>query len=142
MLRFLRLNIYSFLIVCAGILALAAPFHRLGRWILVIQALAAVKLFMIAGSLFSGWPDKKLKIEILKKKNKDEFRPDTFSVFMQAPCGRLVARQVLTDLHREGEYKSLLKLRKPLLERLRGNCMPIETVVYINEEEGKLFEEK
>jgi hypothetical protein len=140
-LRFLCLNIYSFLIVCAGILALAIPFYRVGGWILVIQAIVAVKLFMIAGKLFSTWADKELKIEILKKKNRDEFRPDTFSVFMQAPCGRLVARQVLKDLHRSGEYKSLLKLREPLLKRMRSNCVPVKTVVYINEEEEEFYRE-
>jgi hypothetical protein len=132
-LRFLFLNTYAFLIIGAGILALAAPFYSITRWTLVIQAIASVKLFMIAGKLFSAWPDKKLKMEILRKKNQEEFRPDTFSVFMQAPCGRLVARQVLKDLHKQGEYESLLKLRKPLLERLRNNCAPVKTVVYLNE---------
>jgi hypothetical protein len=133
-LRFLRLNIYSFLLVSAGILTLAAPFYKISPWTLVPQALASIKLFMIAGKLFSTWPDKKLKMEILTKKNREEFRPDTFAVFMQAPCGRLLARQVLADLHRGGEYQSLLKLRKPLLERLRNNCAPVRTVVYIREE--------
>jgi hypothetical protein len=133
-LRFLRLNVYSFLIVLAGILALAAPFYRISRWTLVVQAIAAVKLFTIAGKMFLAWEDKKIKMEILRKKNLDEFRPDTFGVFMQAPCGRLIARQVLRDLHKRDEYKSLLKLRKPLAERLRGNCMPVKTVVYINED--------
>jgi hypothetical protein len=99
-----------------------------------VQVIAAIKIFMTAGKLFLAWEDKKIKIEILKKKNMDEFRPDTFGVFMQAPCGRLIVRQVLMDLHKPNEYKSLLKLRKPLAERLRGNCMPAKTVVYINED--------
>jgi hypothetical protein len=133
MLRFLCLNIYSFLIAGAGILTLVAPFYKISKWTLVIQAIAAIKLFMVAGKLFSAWKDKKLKIEILKKKNQDEFRPDTFGVFMQAPCGRLIVRQVLMDLHKHREYKSLLKLQKPLLERLRNNCMPVKTVVYTDE---------
>jgi hypothetical protein len=132
--RFLLLNTYSFLLVGAGILTFAAPLYRISPWTLVPQAIVSIKLFMIAGKLFLTWPDKKIKMEILKKKNQDEFRPDTFAVFMQAPCGRLVARQVLTDLHRSGEYKSLLGLRKPLRERLRNNCAPIRTVVYINGE--------
>jgi hypothetical protein len=73
-------------------------------------------------------------MKILKKKNQDEFRPDTFAAFMQAPCGRLVVRQVLADLHRSRDYQSLLQLRKPLFEGLRDNCSPVKTVVYINEE--------
>lgn len=113
---------------------LIVPFYRVARWTLVIQAIVAIKLFIIAGKLFSAWKDKKLKIEVLKKKNKEEFRPDTFGVFMQAPCGRLIVHQVLMDLHKHREYKSLLKLQKPLWERLRNNCMPIKTVVYISED--------
>jgi hypothetical protein len=113
---------------------LVMPFYRITKWTLVIQAIIAINFFLIAGKLFSTWEDKKLKIEILKKKNQDTFRPDTFDVFMQAPCGRLIVHQVLADLHKQGEYKSLLKLQKPLLERLRDNCMPVKTVIYINED--------
>jgi hypothetical protein len=122
------------LIVCAGILTLVLPFYTISRWILVIQGVVAIKLFVMAGKLFSTWEDKKLKIDILVKRNQDEFRPDTFYVFMQAPCGRLIVHCVLWDLDKQGEYKSLLKLQKPLLERLRDNCIPSKTVIYINED--------
>jgi hypothetical protein len=132
-LRFLHVNIYAFLIACAGIFILAAPFYRIGAWTLIGQAIIAIKLFMIAGKLFSSWKDKRGKIDILIKRNQDEFRPDTFEVFMQAPCGRLVVRQVLRDLRRQDEYKRLKKLQKPLGERLRNNCLPVKTVVYIRE---------
>ena len=132
--RFLYLNIYSFLIVCAGILTLAMPFYLINRWTLVIQAIIAIKLFTIAGRLFSTWGSKKREIDILIKKNQVEFRPDTFDIFMQAPCGRLVVHQVLRDLNKSDEYKALLKLQKPLLDRIWDNCAPAKTVVYINEE--------
>jgi hypothetical protein len=105
-------------------------------WLFVIQAIVAVKLFTIAGKLFSAWEDKKRKIDVLIKKNQDGFRPDTFSVFMQAPCGRLIVRQVLKDLRMPGEYKGLLKPQKPLPERLRSNCMPTKTVIYIHKDMG------
>jgi hypothetical protein len=132
--RFLYLNIYSFLIVFAGILTLAMPFYLINRWILIIQAIIAIKLFMISGRLFSTWGNKQKEIDILVKKNQVKFRPDTFEIFMQAPCGRLIVRQVLRDLNKPDEYKSLLKLQKPLLERLKNNCTPAKTVIYINEE--------
>jgi hypothetical protein len=104
----------------------------ISKWILIIQGIVAIKLFTIAGKLFSTWDDKKLKTDILIKRNHDEFRPDTFDVFMQAPCGRLIVHYVLRALDKRGEYKSLLKLQKPLLKRLRDNCMPVKTVIYIN----------
>lgn len=133
-LRFLYLNIYSFLIVWAGILTLVIPFYLINRWTLAIQAIIAIKLFMTSGKLFSTWENKKKEINILIKRNLVEFRPDTFEVFMQAPCGRLIVHQVLWDLNKSNEYKFLLKLQKPLLERLRNNCSPIKTVIHINEE--------
>jgi len=132
--RFLYLNIYSFLLVFAGILTLAAPFYMFSKWTLIVQGIAAVKLFAISGKLFSSWGSKKREIELLIKRNQDNFRPDTFEKFMQAPCGRLIARQVLRDLNKPDEYKSLLKLRKPFWVRLRNNCAPVKTTIYINKE--------
>jgi len=134
MARFLYLNIYSFLIFCAGILALALPFYFITKWTLVVQAIIAIKLFMISGRLFSSWEYKKREIDLLVNRNKAEFRPDTFEIFMQAPCGRLVVREALRDLDMQERYGTLLKLKKPLLERLKGNCTPSNTVVFINGE--------
>lgn len=132
--RFLYLNIYSFLLVFAGILTLVAPFYMLSEWTILIQGIVAVKLFVISGKLFSTWGSKKREMELLIKRNRGEFRPETFEVFMRAPCGRLIVRRVLRDLNKRDEYKALLKLRKPLLKRLRDNCAPARTVVHINEE--------
>jgi len=134
MLRFLYLNIYSFLIVCAGILVLVLPFYSITKWTLVVQGIVAIKLFFIAGRLFSAWDAKKREIDLLVKRNKNDFRPDTFDIYMQAPCGRLVVREALRDLNMQKEYKTLLKLQKPILERLRNNCTPSKTVIFINEE--------
>jgi hypothetical protein len=132
--RFLYLNIYSLLLVCAGILALVLPFYLITKWTLIIQVIIAVKIFIFSARLFSTWENKKREIDLLVKRNKNEFRPDTFEVYMQAPCGRLVARAALRDLSKQEECMTLLKLQKPLLERLRNNCTPSKTVVFINEE--------
>jgi hypothetical protein len=104
------------------------------KWTILVQGIVAVNLFVIAGTLFSTWESKKREIELLTTRNQNEFRPDTFTVFMQAPCGRLIVREVLRDLNKRDEYKSLLKLRKPLLKRLRDNCTPTKTVIYINKD--------
>ncbi len=124
------------MIGCAGILTLIVPFYKISKWILVIQIIAAIKLLIVSAKLFSAWEDKKRKMDILIKRNQDEFRPDTFIVYMQAPCGRLIVHQVLRDLHKQREYKGLLKLQKPLLERVRNNCMSKETkaVIFINKD--------
>jgi len=132
--RFLYLNIYSLLIVCAGILVLVLPFYSFTKWTLVIQGIAALKLFFISGRLFSAWGAKKREIDLLVKRNKNGFRPDTFEIYMQAPCGRLVVHEALRELNMQNEYSTLLKLKKPILERLRNNCTPSKTVIFINEE--------
>jgi len=132
--RFLYINIYSILIVFAGILIIVVPFYLISRWTLILQIIIAIKLFMISGRLFSTWENKKKEIDILTKRNQIEFRPDTFTKFIQAPCGRLVVHQVLKDLNKSSEYIKILKLQKPLFERIKDNCTPSKTVIYINEE--------
>jgi hypothetical protein len=121
------------LIVFAGILTLILPFYLITKWILIAQVIAAINLFLISGRLFSTWNFKKREIDLLVNRNKNEFRPDTFEVYMQAPCGRLVVREALKELNIQKEYKTLLKLQKPLLERLKKNCTPVKTVIFINE---------
>jgi len=134
MLRFLYLNIYSFLCIIAGILVVLLPFYKISKWILIAQGIIALFLLVTGCNLFATWDDKKKKIAILLGKNKDEFRPDTFEVFMQAPCGRLVVREVLADLGKSHEYRNLLKFKKPFLVSLKDDCTPTEAIIYINEE--------
>ena len=67
-------------------------------------------------------------------RNAREFRPDSFSEYMQAPCGRLLVRVVLADLGRPGMYAELGKYRKSFAENLKSGCRPVKTVVYMNGE--------
>ena len=110
------------------------PFYMISKWILIPQGIIALYLFYTGCKLFSTWDDKKAKIAILLGKNKDEFRPDTFKQFMEAPCGRLVVRIVLAELGKSHEYKALLIMKKPFFVLLKENCTPTEAVVYINED--------
>ena len=134
MFRFLYLNLYAFVLVGAGILTLTAPFYWISRWALVLQVIAAINLFVLAGKLFATWGEKKRAVRMLVRKNRFKFRPESFEAFLQAPCGKLVVRLALKDLDRQGDYTALLKLQKPLLERWRHNCTPVKTTVYINRE--------
>jgi hypothetical protein len=90
--------------------------------------------FKISSDLFSTYKDKLKKIDILIGKNKKEFRADTFKVFMQAPCSRLIVKYTLNQINRKNEYKHLLKMKKTFIENLRDGCKPVDTVIYINEE--------
>jgi len=132
--RFLYLNIYSFLLAGAGILTLVAPFYLITKWTLIAQALIALYLFAMSGKLFSTYKSRKREIDLLVTRNRLAFRPDTFKVFMQAPCGRLVTRSALSELGKSNEYKNLFTMKKPFLTEIKENCAPVKSVVYINEE--------
>jgi hypothetical protein len=84
--------------------------------------------------LFSTWDDKKRKIQILLKRNSKAFLPETFKVFMSAPCSRLIVKTVLKDLGKREMYKELLIYKEPLWVSIKNNFTPIETKIYINED--------
>ena len=132
--RFLYINIYNFLLVFAGTFVLLLPFYKINKYIFIVQSIIALYLLITARNLFATWDDKKTKIKILIGKNREEFRPDTFEVFMQYPCSRLLVRHVLSELGKSHEYKNLLKFKKPLLTNIIESCTPVKTVVYINED--------
>lgn len=122
------------MILFVGILTLTIPLCLIIKWLFIIQIIIAIKLFFISGKLFSSWKNKQKEIDILVKRNKNEFRPETFETFMQAPCGRLVVHIALKELNKQSEYKKLLFLQKSLLERIKDSCTPSKTTIYINEE--------
>lgn len=67
-------------------------------------------------------------------KNKEKFRADSFQVFMQAPCGRLLTKAVLKDLNQREKYKELLVYKEPFFISVKNNCVKQKTSIYINED--------
>lgn len=70
------------------------------------------------------------------KKNRDKFKPDSFKIFMQAPCGRLLTKAVLTDLGVKEKYKELVIYKEPLSSVMKNNCIRHRTKIYINENQN------
>lgn len=103
-------------------------------WLIVPQVFVALFCLKQSVQLFSTWGDKKIKYEILIGKNRKEFRPDSFEVFMQAPCGRLLTKAVLKDLGVPEKYKDLLARKKPFELSIKEGCSKQETKIYINED--------
>ncbi|MDR1543168.1 MAG: hypothetical protein LBS50_01905 [Prevotellaceae bacterium] len=130
--RFLYLNAYAFLLAFGGIGIALMPCYRIGWWLVALQ----VVLFWIceknALRIFRSWSDKKRKYAVLMQKNSAEFRPDTFTEYVQAPCGQLLVKIVLADLNKPYEYRNLLKLKQPLWKMLKTGCKSQKTVIYIN----------
>lgn len=132
--RYLYLNSYAFLLLAMGTGIAFIPLYRISWWLLIPQALGAILCLKGAYSIFSSWEDKKRKYRMLMERNRTELRPDTFTEFMQAPCGRLLIRVVLTDLGRNDAYPTLKRLtQKPLRKRLQEGCKPQKTIIYMNE---------
>lgn len=132
--RFIYLNTYAFLLLFAGTLVLALPFWLLSPFTLIIQFILALPLFICSLHLFSGWDDKKREYKILMAKNKDVIRPESFKIFMEAPCGRKLTHVVLKDLGKESEYKNLLIYKPKLIDELKAACKkPEHHVLYVND---------
>lgn len=132
--RFLYINIYAFLLSALGILVVVIPLYKITWILLVVQCLIAIKLFVISIQLFSTWDSKKRELILLKNRNSIKFRPDTFKIYMQAPCSRLVVRSVLGDLNLQNKYKELLVYKKPFFAMIKENLQPVKQSIYINED--------
>lgn len=133
--RFIYLNTYAFLLILAGTLVLALPFWLLSPFTLIIQVPLSIPLFICGFSLLNGWNDKKREYAVLMAKNKDGIRPESFKIFMEAPCGRKLTHVVLKDLGKESEYKNLLIYKPKLIDELKAPFKkPEHHVLYVNEQ--------
>lgn len=131
--RFIYLNAYSFFLVICGIAVVALPLRKVSLWLLVPQIILSFVFFYHSAQLFATWKDKKIKYSILLAKNKSIFKAESFKIFMQAPCGRLLTKAVLSDLDLKDRYKELLVYKEPFWTSLKKGCKPVETKIYINE---------
>ena len=132
--RFLYLNTYAFLLILAGTLVLGLPFWLISPFTLIAQGILSIPLYMCGFTLLGGWNDKKRQYAVLMAKNKDEFRPESFKIYMEAPCGRKLTHVVLKDLGKESEYKNLLIYKPTFIEEFTSPCKkPEHHVLYVNE---------
>lgn len=131
--RFIYLNTYAFLLMVCGIAMAVLPLRKVTPLLLIPQIIVSFVLFYYSAQLFSTWKDKKIKYSILLAKNKDGFRPESFKIFMQAPCGRLLAKAVLKDLGLKSGYKELIVYKEPFLSSIKNGCRTTQTIIYINE---------
>lgn len=101
---------------------------------IIPQVIIAFLCLKQAVHLFSTWKDKKIKYEILIGKNKNGFRSDSFKIFMQAPCGRLLVKAVLKDLGLTARYSELLVYKESFSVSVKNGCVNQEAKIYINED--------
>lgn len=116
-----------------GIVIALIPFFKISKFLIIPQVFLCLFFLIKSEKLFSTWKDKKIKYKILFEKNKNEFRPDSFKIFMQAPCGRLLTKLVLKDLGLSDKYKELKKYKPSFISLVKNNCTTQKTKIYINE---------
>lgn len=133
--RFVYLNSYAYLLLFAGIGIAFIPLYRV-HWILAIPHIAVVLVLVDSAiKILSRWKSKKRSYNILIERNREEICIDSFKEYMQAPCGRLLVRVVLTDLGKKEEYRTLKKKFIPTLREhfkmIKKAMKPQRTVIYI-----------
>ena len=135
--KFIYLNTYSFLLLFCGIIFAALPLYKITFLLIIPQVIICLLFIKYSLQLFYTWKDKKRKYRILIEKNQNGFRPDSFKIFMQAPCGRLLSKTVLKELGMEEHYKTLSILYKePFLETFKNGCTKQKTKIYIKENQN------
>ena len=68
------------------------------------------------------WEEKYRQYNILYERNKNKFRPETFKIYMDAPCGRIVSHAVLKDLGLNSEYKRITIYKPTFREEILSFC--------------------
>lgn len=132
--RFIYLNAYSFLLLFLSLFSCLVPLYTVHPLFLCVQIPLGFICLKTSIKLFVSWKDKKRKYAVLLAKNKTEFREDSFVIFMQAPCGRLLVKAVLSDLKIPQKYKELRKYKKTFFQSVKEACVPEKTEVYINKD--------
>lgn len=110
------------------------PLFEISRWLLIPQIGIVVICLKGTYSIFSSWEDKKRKYHILIERNSKEFREDTFSEYMEAPCGRLLTKTVLKDLNQSDKYKILKINQKSYFAQLEKTCRRTKVKVYTSKD--------
>lgn len=130
--RFLYLNLWAFFLLLTGIALAVLPVYRLGTVAVVIQVIAVTIVGRGAINIFRTWDDKKRKYTVLVERNRAALRPDTFNEYLDAPCGRLLVKVVLSDLGQSDRYRAMRKARPGFWTCKKENFRRQNVRVYIN----------
>lgn len=122
---------------------MALPFWLITIYTLIGQVIIGAIPIGFGISLIAGWNDKMRQYKALMERNKNGFRPDTFEIYMDHPCGRKLTHVVLKDLGKSDEYKNLLIYKPTFIE----GCVsffkkPEVKLTYVNEEYLNAVREK
>ncbi len=120
--RYIYLNSYGLLFILGSAVSLLIPLWSISKWWIILQICVAIFCFSFGTHLLSMWNDKIRQYNTLLARNKKEFRPDSFAIYMDYPCGRKIVRAVLRDLKKSSEYKNLLMYKPSLVNEIQ-DCL-------------------
>lgn len=109
----IRLNLWAFLLDGLGVLLLVsgtgvAWLTEIWWWIFPFAILGFIPL-KEGLRIHSTTPAKLKSFAVLLGKNRRELRPESFRIFLKAPCGRIIVREVLGELGKKQEYSQIKK---------------------------------
>jgi hypothetical protein len=102
--RFLYVNLYAFLLLAGGAFILWIP-ERF--FITGLKILAGIYLASTGCAMLYSWGKKARMMGVLRGRNNQEIRPETFKKHSQTLCGRLMVNAVLMDLRKNETYRNV-----------------------------------
>lgn len=99
--RYIYLNSYGLLFILGSVVSLLIPLWSISKWWIILQICVAIFCFSFGIHLLSMWNDKIRQYNTLLARNKKEFRPNSFAIYMDYPCSRKIVRAVLRDLKKK-----------------------------------------
>lgn len=133
----LRLCLFPLLISVFALSFILFVFLFVENFILrIFVCLLSIYFLIVAYKLFISLNSKIRSILMLIKKNRSEFKIESFEQYIQAPCGRQVVKVSLSKLGYLEKY-NLLKNKFPLNFFIKRNSK-IRIVYYKNEQEINL----
>ena len=136
--RFFRLNAWALVLDFSALVLL--PFVLVGRAFFPFFVAGIIVCLFLAFNgirLHAHYTSRVKVLDILIKKNKAEFRQDTFREFMYAPCGRMLVREALDTLGYSYQYRDFARQYPLFSRRTQLERTSLEIIPY-NDDTGAL----
>jgi hypothetical protein len=128
--RYIYLNSYALFLLAVGGGILLFPGWIYSWWITLPQVIISYPFLKTGIDILSRWESKKREYRLLIERNKKEFNPSSFELYMGAPCGRLLVKTVLKDLGYSDKYDSLKIYKRTICYFIREDlCNKRQKVV-------------
>ena len=111
--RYIYINLYAWILLIYSVIIALIPLYKITVWLIALQAAIILPMTIFAIQILKQFPRKQREYRLLIERNKEQLRPDSFWLYADAPCGRLLMWLVLKDLgYNRSIYRSIVKKYK------------------------------